>query len=63
MIGGVLAGYAINPLITLGAGAIGQMCIRDRPGTMRSTRVEQKVFALFIQSMKAGSRAQSLRCV
>ena len=36
MIGGVLAGYAINPLITLGAGAIGlvagQMCIRDSSG-------------------------------
>ena len=26
MIGGVLAGYAINPLITLGAGAIGPGC-------------------------------------
>ena len=31
-----------------------------RPGTMRSTRVEQKVLAVFIQSMKAGSRSQSL---
>ena len=47
MIGGVLAGYAINPLITLGAGAIGLAGLlwRALPNLRLGLRTQISVFA------------------
>ena len=55
MIGGVLAGYAINPLITLGAGAIGLvagLAWRKLPGLRTGLRLQISVLlGHFVGSM------------
>lgn len=61
LVGGVLAGYAINPLITLGAGAIGAfagLVWRHLPGHGVSLRLGCSVFAgHFVGSMVINSLA------
>ena len=50
MIGGVLAGYAINPLITLGAGAIGLvagLAWQKLPGLRTGLRLQISVLRIF----------------
>ena len=61
MIGGVLAGYAINPLITLGAGAIGLvagLAWRKLPGLRTGLRLQISVLlGHFVGSMVITSLA------
>ena len=61
MIGGVLAGYAINPLITLGAGAIGLvagLAWQKLPGLRTGNRLWCSVLAAhFVGSMVIDSLA------
>ena len=57
MIGGVLAGYAINPLITLGAGAIG-LVAGKLPGLRTGLRLQISVLlGHFVGSMVITSLA------
>lgn len=64
MIGGVLSGYAINPLITLGAGAVGLVtgfCWRHLPGQNLTLRLGTSILlGQFVGSMVINSLALHL---
>ena len=60
MVGGILAGYAINPLITLGAGLIGSVagwCWRFLPAKRQQVRL---ALALFLAHLLGSTIVNSL---